>query len=184
MIVPLFFKWAFSLIHVASEMWGFACLVWDLKRREKCKMSVMQKLKHLKTVCHGRRGSDEIHSVVDSIHSHDGSCRGISSRTCSLSTGCHEGRIWVSVWLCPNFKITPLLHSFLLPPLLVPLHRMAGSPRVWCVLYYVGARTRCRHIVRHPSRYWSELDWQGCPGYLQEKKLLFSFLVSISMWHL
>lgn len=61
---------------------------------------------------------------------------------------------------------------------------MAGTPLAWCALYYVGTGPSCRHIVRCPSRYRSESGWQGRPGYLQEKILQFTFLVSLSTGHL
>lgn len=64
---------------------------------------------------HGRRGSDEIQSVVDSSHARPAassqSSGGISSGSWSLSTSCHGGWMWVSNSLCPHFKITSLLHS-------------------------------------------------------------------------
>lgn len=61
---------------------------------------------------HGRQGSDEIETVVDSIHSQLlESSGGILARSCSLSTGCQGGWMRVSNSLCPHFKIAPFLHS-------------------------------------------------------------------------
>lgn len=107
-------------------------------------------------------------------------------RSWSLSTSCHGGWTRVSNSLCPHLKITSLLHSVSTSSLLclVPLHRIDGSPLVWCALYHVGAGPRRQHTVRRSSCCWSEAGWQGRPGYLQEKMLLFRFLVSISMGHL
>lgn len=131
---------------------------------------------------HGRQGSDEIQSVVDSIHSQlPESSGGMLARSCSLSTGCHGGWMRVSNSLCPHYKIAPFLHSTS-----ASSSFSSTSPNGWqspgltCPLL-------CRHwakIQAHCETSLKVLIWvnrQGRQGYLQEKILLFSFLMSISM---
>lgn len=60
--------------------------------------------------------------------------------SCRLSTSCCRGWTWVRTPLCPHFNEISFPHSFVL----VPLQQTSGGPLVWCALYYVGIRPRCR----------------------------------------
>lgn len=70
------------------------------------------------------------------------SSRGISSRSCSLSTGCHGVWMQVSNSLCPHFKITRLPHS-----ISAPSSFSSTSPNGW-QCHGLMCPLLCRHWAK------------------------------------